>query len=140
MPELYHALYYSKALVSDTKAVHDEILATSQRNNLRDNISGFLHREGEYFIQFLEGPKTKLFNTLSRIGRDPRHSDFNVVRSQCAQSRMLPDWSMGFTDPSQLSLAEILDVSNGQLNIKALDPFDLVILLVHNAQALRNDA
>lgn len=140
MPELYHALYFSKALVPDTKEVHDGILATSQRNNIRANISGFLHRESGFFIQFLEGPKTKLFNTLSRIGRDPRHSEFNVIRSQPARMRMLPDWSMGFTDPSQLSLAEILEVSDGQLNIKALDPFDLVVLLVHNSQALRSNA
>lgn len=140
MPDhLYYALYHSRSLVTDSPAVHNEILKVSQRNNARADISGFLHREGDHFIQFLEGPKTRLLDTLARIGRDTRHCAFEIIQSGPAKARMLPDWKMGFTDPAQLHLSELLDVSSSQLEITAIDPFDLVIFLVNNARSLREN-
>lgn len=137
MPELYHALYYSRALLPDTSDSHAEILTASQANNKRDGITGFLHREDNHFIQFLEGPKTKLFDTLQRIGRDPRHTDFVMKHFGPAERRYLENWDMGFADPSQLSLDELLDTAGGKMDFGQLDPLDLVIFVVHNAQALR---
>ncbi|WP_298838945.1 BLUF domain-containing protein [uncultured Roseobacter sp.] len=138
MPELYHALYHSQSLVPDTPSVHNEILTVSQRNNSVAGISGFLHREGDFFLQYLEGPKTLLFSTLARIGRDPRHKNFEIIESGTARTRMLPDWQMGFTDPSQLRISDLLHVSENQLQINALDPFDIVTLLVNNSHGLRS--
>lgn len=138
MPDLHYALYHSKSLARDSPSVHNEILRVSQRNNACAGISGFLHREGNHFIQFIEGPKTALFDTLARIGRDTQHCEFDVLQSGPAQARMLPDWKMGFTDPTQLNLSDLLDVSSNRLEIRTIDPFDLVIFLVNNAQSLRD--
>lgn len=137
MQDLYQALYHSKALLPNTVDSHNDILRASQINNSRDNITGFLHREDGYFLQFLEGPKTKLFATLQRIGHDPRHCDFVIKHFGPAERRMLPDWDMGYAGTDQLSLRELLDTSGNKLEFRALDPFDLVVFIVHNAQALR---
>ena len=140
MPELFQALYHSRSLVPDNTVIHNEILSVSQRNNAAAKISGFLHREGDFFIQYLEGPKTSLYDTLSRIGRDSRHEQFEVVQSCPLERRMLPDWKMGFADAAVLSLSELLDTSAGHLEIRSLDPFDLVVFMVHNSQLLREEA
>ena len=137
MPELYQTLYHSRALLPDTAEAHAEILAASQRNNRRDSITGFLHRENNHFVQFLEGPKTKLFETLQRIGRDPRHTDFVIKNFGPAPRRLLESWDMGYADPSQLSLQDLLQTSGNTLEFGTLDPMDLVVFVVHNAQALR---
>ena len=137
MPELYQALYHSRSLLPNTVASHDEILRVSQINNSRDNITGFLHREDNFFIQYLEGPKTKLSDTLQRIGRDPRLSDFEIKHFGPSERRMLPDWDMGYAGAERLSLSELLDTAGSQLEFRALDPLDLVVFVVHNAQALR---
>lgn len=139
MPEMYFALYRSDALVPDTPEVHNDILTVSKRNNEAANVTGFLHREGNHFVQYLEGPKTQVFDTLFRIGRDTRHENFEILRSGPAPKRMLPDWQMGFTHPSQLSLRDLLCASEDDLDLHAMDPFDLVVFLVHNATALRKE-
>ena len=138
MPELYHALYYSKALLPNLPESHNDVLTVSQRNNRRDQITGFLHREQDHFIQYLEGPKTNLFDALQRIGRDPRHTEFSIKHFGPAERRMLAGWDMGFSDASQLSLSELLDTSDGALEIRSMDPFDLVVFVVHNAQVLQS--
>ncbi len=138
--DLHYALYHSKSLQPASAALHNDILQVSARNNARDHLTGFLHREADYFIQYIEGPKTRLYNALARIGRDTRHSNFEVIQNGPAEKRLLPDWKMGFVDPGLMNLSELLDVSDGRLDIRAIDPFDLVIFLVSNAGALRAGA
>ncbi len=140
MPDFHYALYHSISLLPPTADFHNDIMKTSQKNNMRDGLTGFLHREGDFFIQYLEGPKSELHKAMRRISRDPRHSDFTVMKQAPATRRLLPEWSMGFVDPLALSLSDLLDVSPGQLNIRALDPFDLVVFMVSNADALRTRA
>jgi len=140
MPEMYYSLYRSTALVPDTPENHNDILTVSKRNNDAVDVTGFLHREGDHFIQYLEGPKTHVFDTLFRIGRDTRHTNFEILHSGPAEKRMLPDWQMGFIDPSQLSLRNLLNATDDRLELQTTDPFDLVVFLVHNATALRERA
>lgn len=136
--ELHYALYQSCALIPASPEHHNAILEASQRNNSAAGITGFLHREGDSFIQYLEGPKTGLFTTLARIGRDTRHSDFEIISVGSAKQNMMQDWQMGFVDSDQLSFAEMLDVKNGRIDLKTVDPLDIVTFLSANAHALRD--
>ena len=54
-----------------------------------------------------------------------------------APRRLLESWDMGYADPSQLSLQDLLQTSGNTLEFGTLDPMDLVVFVVHNAQALR---
>jgi len=136
--ELHYALYQSRALVDDDPAQHNSILEISQRNNQAQGITGFLHREGDYFIQYLEGPKTTLFETLARIGRDTRHTEFEVIAVGPVAQKMMPDWQMGFVDAEQLSLSDMLDISDSKIDLRPVDPLDVVTFLAANAHALRD--
>lgn len=103
-------------------------------------MTGFLHREGDFFLQYIEGPKEALCKTVARIGRDTRQEDFNILKFEKCDHLLLPDWSMGFIDPSRLSLADVLETTADGLDVKGVDPFDLVVFLVSNAQALHSKA
>ena len=135
--ELHQALYFSRANVPDTPDQMNEILAISQSNNAASGLTGFLHREKNHFVQFLEGPKTPLHETLARIGRDGRHREFQILQHGPAESRFLPDWKMGVFDPDQVRLYEMLDLGTEDLDLTAIDPFDLIVMLVSNAQCMR---
>ena len=113
---LRYALYQSRALIGADPKIHDDILEISITNNRKNNVTGFLHREGEYFVQYLEAEKDILEDTLDRIAKDDRHTDFAVIDEGNLRRRTLPDWQMGFVDGDQLSFADLLEVSDGALN------------------------
>ena len=137
MPELTFALYTSEACGQQSNDFYNEILRVSQHNNKRDDLTGFLHREEGFFIQYLEGPKTKLFDRLAKIGRDPRHKRFEIMDHGPLEKRMVPDWQMGFVAGDQLQLGDLLEISDGKLTVRSIEAFDLVIFLVNNAELLR---
>lgn len=50
MPDFHYALYHSISLLPPTADFHNDIMKTSQKNNMRDGLTGFLHREGDFFL------------------------------------------------------------------------------------------
>lgn len=135
---LHYVMYHSKARGPFDPAVHNDILQRSQENNRAAALTGFLHREGNFFLQYIEGPKAPLHETINRIRRDPRHFGMRILAEGRRINRTLPDWQMGFVDNNQLSLAELLETSEDRLELKTVDPFDLVVFLAANADGLRH--
>ncbi|MGZ2256913.1 BLUF domain-containing protein [Roseobacter sp. A03A-229] len=135
---LHYVIYQSKAKGPADPKVHNDILERSQVNNRAAELTGFLHREGDFFLQYIEGPKGALHETINRIRQDPRHSEMSILSEGKRDSRTLPDWQMGFVDQDQLSLAELLETSEDRLELKGVDPFDLVVFLAANADGLRH--
>ena len=98
--------YLSTAARPPTPAEVDAILAVSQHNNSRCNVTGMLcHYDGSY-LQFLEGAPDDVDATFARIAADSRHHGLvSLYRRQIAQ-RLFPDWTMALTrvdsvDPEQ---------------------------------------
>ena len=56
-----------------------KLFSTSQRNNSRDGITGFLIFDKTWFVQILEGEKLKVTDTYNRIARDSRHSSATIM-------------------------------------------------------------
>lgn len=137
---LEYLIYQSKALIPDDKAEHDSILQACRINNAGNGVTGFLHREGEFFIQYLEGPRDALQRTMRKIAADPRHKDILKLDTGPLAERRLPDWQMGFVDGTQMPLHDLMEAGPGGLDLKAEDPFDLVVFMTANAHNLREDA
>lgn len=135
---LSYILYQSRALVPVGDAAHDDILVACQRNNEKEQLTGFLHREAGVFLQYLEGPPDQLEHALSRIAHDPRHSDIAIIQRGRISKRYFPDWQMGFVDGDQLALSELLEIKDDQLDLLSEDPFDLVVFMASNADCLRS--
>lgn len=77
-----------------------KIQQSSERNNPREEVTGFLIRVGDYFFQALEGPEEsvdRLFRT--KIREDSRHTEIRTLRVETDVAlRDFPEWHMKVFD------------------------------------------
>lgn len=71
-----------------------EILAVSDRNNRRDNLTGVLLISRGRFFQVLEGAAQDLDRALVRISADRRHRDIVIVAREDVSNRVFSQWGM----------------------------------------------
>lgn len=72
----------------------DAIVAAAQRNNARQDLTGFLYYNGRNFLQLLEGPEAPLLSMIASLARDPRHAGMLTLADEVAGERSCPDWQM----------------------------------------------
>ncbi|MDX2220585.1 MAG: BLUF domain-containing protein [Burkholderiales bacterium] len=117
-----------------------DILATSQRNNERDGITGALVFTGSVFLQCLEGDRAVVNRTYHRIVPDERHSDPQILAFEEVTRRDFSDWSMGYLAYTQQNRHRFLRYSPNA----TFDPYqctgaalgDMLRDLVESARAL----
>lgn len=71
------------------------ILSVSQRNNSRNEVTGFLLFDQTWFFQVLEGERAPLVSTYERIQHDTRHVEVTLIALRDTRARSFPTWSMG---------------------------------------------
>jgi len=87
--------YYSKANIKlESLLVIADILAVSQRNNSRDQITGALVYSDATFFQVVEGGREDLDRLIRRLEGDARHGEITTVYRAEVTGRIFPDWSM----------------------------------------------
>ena len=74
------------------------ILEKSDRNNSRDQITGFLAERAGYFLQLLEGPEALVRACYARVQSDPRHSQIVLQGEAMADQRLMPNWGHGYVE------------------------------------------
>ncbi len=74
----------------------EDILVKSRKNNYELGITGMLLYGNGTFLQVLEGDEGKVNTLISKIRKDPRHTDFRMVSNKKIQNREYGDWNMGF--------------------------------------------
>lgn len=96
---IHQLVYYSRNTVpgGDRQMLTNlrEIVSSSQRNNSRDGVTGFLIFDKTWFVQILEGERARVTETYNRIARDSRHSAATIVNVQDVTARLFPNWTMG---------------------------------------------
>lgn len=93
---LVQMFYISRAKIPYDDDSVKAILATSRRNNQRDDVTGCLLFSGRNFAQVLEGPSEVTSGRLDRISADTRHVDFRLLVARPITCRDYADWSMGY--------------------------------------------
>ena len=88
-----------------------DIIAVSQRNNLRDGITGLLLSNGTRFLQVLEGPADRVEAALARIAADPRHRSIVTLSRREIEHREFGAWSMTTPASAEAEKAFIARVS-----------------------------
>lgn len=79
-----------------------ELMRQARINNARDHVTGLtLYRRGE-FMQVLEGTPAVVATTMSRIARDPRHTNVTIVLRETLAARRFSSWSMGLVHIDEL--------------------------------------
>ncbi len=114
------------------------LLETSQRNNHRAALSGFLHIEDGIVLQYLEGPPDTLQETIDRIRRDPRHTAFVEIERGALEQRYFEDWNMALVENTTLSLRDLAETPQHEApDVRKISADDLITLLSANASYLR---
>lgn len=72
------------------------LLEHSRRNNARLGLSGMLLYRERSFLQVLEGPWLQVWDRMSFIEADPRHSDVTILIADRVHERQFAEWSMAF--------------------------------------------
>ncbi len=102
---MYYIIYLSSGTEWFGEADLQRILAVSNINNRRNNITGLLlYGEGN-FIQLLEGEQDVVQQTFERISGDQRHKGITHIASGALNERNFPDWAMGFKSIDSVNLA-----------------------------------
>ncbi|MCJ2075545.1 BLUF domain-containing protein [Methylobacterium sp. E-016] len=135
MSDLYRLVYASKNHLQGTDAevaeAVSQILAASQRNNAKVDVTGALMFNAGAFAQVLEGPQQGVESTFERIQCDPRHGDVTVLQCGPAKSRSFTNWSMAFVGQSATGRArwEGISAASG-FDLTRLDG-DAVFAMLH---------
>ena len=107
-------VYRSEALVPTDSVEARRILETAIRRNGQDGLTGFLHREGDVFVQYLEGPRQPLQSLWKRLLVDPRHRNPTLLGRGMIGPRLFADWRMGYSSADVASFLEFLDEAAGK--------------------------
>jgi Sensors of blue-light using FAD len=116
---LVRLLYVSRAADSITPAMIDAIIAQSKTNNPTYGITGILCYSGNIFMQVLEGGRTAINSTYSRIVRDVRHNDVQLLHYEEITERCFAGWTMGKANLDKLNPSVVLKYSETE----EIDPY-----------------
>lgn len=88
--------YLSSATRAMSQGDLEDILRTARDNNARLGITGMLLYGNKTFIQILEGEESVVDELVKTIKRDPRHTNFQILKKKPIEQHEYADWSMGF--------------------------------------------
>ena len=72
-----------------------EILASAQKHNEVNDVTGFLIFDGVTFLQILEGEREQVIATYDRIKKDKRHDKLFLFEMTDIPERQFAGWRMG---------------------------------------------
>ena len=102
---IFLAAYTSDALEQFSRRDLLALLDDARKHNSKKDLTGLLLHAGGNFLQALEGPEKVVRETLTRIERDPRHRNMQILFFDHVPERLFADWSMGFEEARGLSEA-----------------------------------
>ena len=79
------------------------ILAAARKHNKRNHVTGMLCFNRKYFLQCLEGSRTKVNEAYHTILNDNRHSHIVLLDYKEIDVREFSHWSMGYMPDSSLT-------------------------------------
>lgn len=98
-------LYVSEALVGPDSPEETDVFLSAVLKNARLGITGHLHREGPYFVQYVEGVAETVDGLMSAIRTDARHTRLEVRGSHAIRRRRFGDWCAVLSPRTRTSFA-----------------------------------
>ena len=104
---IYYLVYNSIATRPMTDDDLTAILEGARKFNAMSKVTGMLLYKSGRFLQVLEGDEDVVGALYEKIRRDSRHDDAQVLVTGQQSIRQFPNWSMGFTNLSNLAEQDI---------------------------------
>ncbi len=95
---LRYWIYRSRARVPALSADSTLIYLQARNRNAVDGLTGYLHREGDLFVQYIEGPPAAMDRLESAIRADRRHDRIRSIGAGEVAARRFDGWDMAFTE------------------------------------------
>lgn len=111
---MYFLIYSSYKVSEFNPDELTELLVQSREKNKTLNITGMLLLCGWQFVQMLEGEEQAVKALYYEICKDARHKLVILLKEGFMESRIFPDWQMGFNTISSQAISGIEGYS--QLN------------------------
>ena len=92
-------LYRSRATVPARSVADGLIYLRARETNAVLGVTGYLHREDGYYVQYVEGSDFALDWLEAIIRRDPRHVELQTLVRGEIDARRFAGWDMAFTAP-----------------------------------------
>lgn len=137
--ELYRLVYLSRNNISNEgDSLRNEIshiLRSARENNWKNNITGALMFNSEYFAQVLEGPQHEVQKLFDHIKNDDRHSEMSMLSFSPVESRGFPEWAMAYVgeDPD-LSDRFFMIGEETNFNLEDLSGEEIYVALLQKLQ------
>jgi hypothetical protein len=93
-------LIYKSKSTSDapSNAEIRDITAKATKHNAEHGITGLLVLSGNRFLQVLEGPYHAVNALFSKIMRDARHDEIELITFEALETHYFDDWHMRLVD------------------------------------------
>ena len=124
---LHYWLYISTAKVPPRSANDALIYLQARDRNSAHAISGYLHRENGYYVQYIEGPEAALKQLKRLICHDWRHEKVRVLLEGRSQSRRFAGWDMAFTNEEMSSFRTYQASIHGETDISRASAQDILV-------------
>ena len=117
---LMRLLYVSRSTTPEEKET-ESILMASRRNNPPIGITGILCYGGGIYLQAIEGGRHSVNALFSKIMRDPRHHDVELLHYEEITERRFSGWTMGQVNLAKVNTSIVLKYSS----LPELDPYSV---------------
>jgi|ERR1700722_4404485 hypothetical protein len=108
MPEEIRQIVYASAATRPLSSQElADILLIARGKNEDDQITGMLLYRRGHFLQVLEGPDERLSALMTKLEKDPRHRQVQVLLDGRITARAFGTWSMAFQDISGIEPDEL---------------------------------
>lgn len=89
-------IYRSRATFPRGHLSDLDILRSALERNSVSDLTGYLLRSANGFLQAIEGPEIELRATFAKIDSDSRHHSIHILADVQRTQRYFPQWSMGY--------------------------------------------
>ena len=122
-------IYISEA-VSRLRSVEDGLIFLSAKSrNKKLGLTGYLHRVGWHYAQYLEGPVGNLEQIEARIRADWRHRDIRTLERGTRRARLFEGWDMAFAEITAPELGGAGEAGTFHAPLMQLDASGLIDMM-----------
>ena len=126
--QLKRVVYVSEKTDASDTTLRD-IIASSQKNNPEEGVTGCLLSGSNSFLQLLEGPADFIDTLYSKISKDNRHENVMTLCEEKIDERLFLSWSMKLAPFENMEWSKEDFNSGNFLNITSEEALNVFVRL-----------